>query len=193
MQIAKIGRWFQEIGIAILVAGVTITLSSNRAIASEVIIFTYGAATQSVPFEELQTFVETGEKSSSIDFLLSLSKQNPLLMRRILKQKFPADTQLVSDLLNTTPGEYVLSQTGNVVGSKSRRANVTALRGSLIRSASDDGLVSLIELFEHYPTEQVYVNGKIISRVQNNINQFVEETNRYIKLPASLLRELNLQ
>lgn len=193
MQIAKISRWFRETGIAILVASVTITLGSNRVLASEEVIFTYGGATQSVPIEELQTFVETGETSSSIKFLLSLSNRSPSLMRRILKQKFPADTKLVSDLLNTAPGEYVLSQTGNVVGAKSQRANVTALRGSLIRSASDDGLVSLIELLEHYPTKQVYVNGKILARVQNNINQFVEETEKYIKIPADLLRELNSQ
>lgn len=193
MQIAKISRWFQETGIAILVASVTITLGSNRVLASEEVIFTYGGATQSVAIEELQTFVETGETSSSIKFLLSLSNKSPSLMRRILKQKFPADTKLVSDLLNTAPGEYVLSQTGNVVGSKSQRANVTALRGSLIRSASDDGLVSLIELLEHYPTKQVYVNGKMLARIQNNINQFVEETEKYIKIPADLLRELNSQ
>ena len=193
MQIAKISRWFQETGIAILVASVTITLGSNRVLASEEVIFTYGGATQSVAIEELQTFVETGETSSSIEFLLSLSNRSPSLMRWILKQKFPADTKLVSDLLNTAPGEYVLSQTGNVVGSKSQRANVTALRGSLIRSASDDGLVSLIELLEHYPTKQVYVNGKMLARVQNNINQFVEETEKYIKIPADLLRELNSQ
>ena len=193
MQIAKISRWFRETGIAILVASVTITLGSNRVLASEEVIFTYGGATQSVAIEELQTFVETGETSSSIEFLLSLSNRSPSLMRWILKQKFPADTKLVSDLLNTAPGEYVLSQTGNVVGSKSQRANVTALRGSLIRSASDDGLVSLIELLEHYPTKQVYVNGKMLARVQNNINQFVEETEKYIKIPADLLRELNSQ
>ena len=193
MLVAKISRWFRETGIAVLVAGATITLGSNRVLASEEVIFTYGGATQSVAIEELQTFVETGETSSSIKFLLSLSNRSPSLMRWILKQKFPADTKLVSDLLNTAPGEYVLSQTGNVVGSKSQRANVTALRGSLIRSASDDGLVSLIELLEHYPTKQVYVNGKMLARVQNNINQFVEETEKYIKIPADLLRELNLQ
>ena len=191
MSTAKISRWFHETGIAILVASVTITLGSDRVLASEEAIFTYGGAAQSVPIEELQTFVKTGETSSSIEFLLSVSNQKPSLMRSILKQKFPADTKLVSDLLNTAPGEYVLSQTGNVVGSKSQRANVTALRGSLIRSASDDGLVSLIELLEHYPTQQVYVNGKMLARVQNNVNQFVEETSKYIKIPADLLEELN--
>lgn len=192
MLVTKISRWFRETGIAVLVASATITLGANRVSASEEVIFTYGGAAQSVPIEELQTFVETGETSSSIKFLLSLSNQKPSLMRRILEQEFPADTKLVSDLLNTAPGEYVLSQTGNVVGSKSRRANVTALRGSLIRSASDDGLVSLIELFEHYPTKQVYVNGKMLAKVQNNVNQFVEKTEKYIKIPASLLLELNL-
>ena len=189
----KISRWFRETGIAILVASATITLGSNRVLASQEVIFTYGGAAQSVAIEELQTFVETGETSSSIDFLLSLSNQKPSLMRLILKQKLPADTKRVSDLLNTAPGEYVLSQTGNVVGSRSQRANVTALRGSLIKSASDDGLVSLIEILEHYPTKQVYVNGKMLARVQNNINQFVNKTEKYIKIPASLLRELNSQ
>ena len=189
----KISRWFRETGIAILVASATITLGANRVLASQEVIFTYGGATQSVAIDELQTFVETGETSSSIDFLLSLSNQKPSLMRLILKQKLPADTKRVSDLLNTAPGEYVLSQTGNVVGSRAQRANVTALRGSLIKSASDDGLVSLIEILEHYPTKQVYVNGKMLARVQNNINQFVNKTEKYIKIPASLLRELNSQ
>ena len=189
----KISRWFRETGIAILVASATISLGANRVSASQEVIFTYGGATQSVAIEELQTFVETGETSSSINFLLSLSNQKPSLMRLILKQKLPADTKRVSDLLNTAPGEYVLSQTGNVVGSRSQRANVTALRGSLIKSASDDGLVSLIEILEHYPTKQVYVNGKMLARVQNNINQFVNKTEKYIKIPASLLPELNSQ
>lgn len=194
MQVTKIGKWFQNTGIAVLVAGMTISLSSKRALASREVIFTYGGATQSVPIEELQAFAETGETSSSVDFLLSHANQNPSAMRWILKQEFPADTKLVSDLLNTMPGEYVLSQTGNVVGSKSRRANVTALRGSLIRSASDNGLVSLIELLENYPTRQVYVNGKILVKVRDNIDRFVEDTSRYIEIPTEILRErLNSQ
>ena len=83
MQIAKISRWFRETGIAVLVASVTITLGSNRVLASEEVIFTYGGATQSVAIEELQAFVETGETSSSIKFLLSLSNRSPSLKERV--------------------------------------------------------------------------------------------------------------
>ncbi len=113
------------------------------------------------------------------------------MMRWILKQEFPADTRLVYDLLNTAPGEYVLSQTGNVVSSKSERANVKALRGALVASASDDNIISLIELLENYPTQQVYVNGKLLAKARTNFSQFVEEANKYIqlRLPVSFLRE----
>ena len=153
MGVTKIGGWFGKTGIAILVAGIAISLSPNRVKASEEIIFTYGGATQTVSLEELQDFAATGEISPSLNFLLNFSKQNPAMMRWILKQEFPADTRLVYDLLNTAPGEYVLSQTSNVVSSKSERANVKALRGALVASASDDNIISLIEVLENYPTQ----------------------------------------
>lgn len=179
----RIGWWFQKNGIAVLVASVAVFFAPNRVEAAEEIIFTYGGATQSVSLEELQVFATGGEISPSLDFLLNFGKQNPWMMRWILKKEFPANTKLVYDLFNTAPGEYVLSQTSNVVGSKSERANVTALRGALIASASDDNVISLIELLENYPTQQVYVNGKLLAKAQGNFNQFVEKTNKYIQVP----------
>lgn len=172
--------------IALFSAGIAISLSPKQALSSEQVIFTYGGFTQSVSLDELQDFANTGEISSSLDTLLDYSNQNPFFMRWILRQEFPANNKIVSDLLNTLPGEYVLSQTGNVVGSKAERANVTALRGALIKSASDNNLVSLIELLANYPTEEVYVNGKILAQMRENLNQFVEETSRYIKIPLNL-------
>ena len=78
------------------------------------------------------------------------------------------------------------SQTGNVVNSKTEVANVTALRGALVASASDNNLVSLLELLENYPTPDVYVNGKILSRLRGDFHQFVEGTSQYIKIPLNL-------
>jgi len=183
------GGWLQKTVIAFLVGSVAVFLNPKSAIASEEIIFTYGGARQSVSLEELQVFAATGETSPSLDFLLNFSQQNPSMMRWILKQEFPANTKLVYELFNTTPGEYVLSQTGTVVGSKSERANVTALRGALIASASDDNTISLIELLENYPTQQVYVNGKILAKARGDLDQFVEETSKYIEVPRELFNK----
>lgn len=187
MREAKISKWFRKTSIVIAIAGMIIYLNPNRAKASEEIIFTYGGATQSVSLSELQTFAATGEMSPSLNFLLNFSKQNPGMIRWILRQEFPADTKLVYDLLNTSPGEYVLSQSSNVVGSKSERANVKALRGALVASASNDNVISLIELLENYPTPRVYVNGKLLAQMRSNLNQFVEETSKYIQIPRGLL------
>lgn len=171
-------KCWQKIGIIMSVASSSLLLNISPAIASEKVIFRYSGATQSVSLEELQTFASTGEISPALDFLLKFGKQNPFIIRWILTQQFPANTRLIYDLLNTAPGEFALSQTGNVVSAKSEKANVKALRGALIRSASDDNLISLIELLENYPTKEVYVDGKILSQVQQDLAGFIGEVNK---------------
>ena len=183
---AKKSRWMKRTAIAFLGAGAAISLCSQKAYSSEKVIFTYSGLTQSVPLKELEEFANTGEVSSSLETLLYYGDQNPFVMRWILRQEFPANTKLISDLFNTPPGEYVLSQTSNVVGAKSERANVEALRGALVTSASDNNLVSLMELLANYPTRDVYVNGKILAKLRGNFNQFVGETSQYIKIPLNL-------
>ncbi|MEM6612212.1 MAG: alpha/beta hydrolase [Cyanobacteria bacterium P01_C01_bin.72] len=181
---ARMG-WWRQMAIAFWSAGMAVALNPSGAVGSERVIFTYGGLTQAVSLEELQTFAATGEKSPALKTVLKSGKQNPFVIRWILKQEFPADAKFVSDLLNTAPGEYVLSQTGNVVGTKTEKANLKALRGALIASASDNNLISLIEILENYPTRDVYVNGKILIRLRRNIGQLVEDTSHHIKTPLS--------
>lgn len=187
MPAINIYKWFRGTGLMMFFAGVLLSWEAHQTLASEKVIFRYGGASQSISLDELQTFANTGEISPALDFLLQFGKQNPLTIRWILTQQFPANTQVIYDLLNTAPGEYVLSQTGNVVTSKSERANIQALRGALIASASDDNLISLMELLEEYPTKEVYVDGKILAKAQRNLANFINETNRYIKIPLSFL------
>ena len=178
MQKTNILECLKKTGITMFVASSALFFSGEKAIASEEIIFKYSGATQSVSLEELQIFADTGEVSSALEFLFKFGKQNPFIIRWILTQQFPANTKLIYDLLNTAPGEFALSQTGNVLSAKSERANVKALRGALIASASDDNLISLIELLENYPTKEVYVDGKILSQVQRDLAGFINETNK---------------
>ena len=187
MLVSHICKWFRETGIVVFVAGMAISLSPSLASASEKVIFKYGGITQSVSLKELQTFATTGERSASLDTLFKNGKQNPNVIRWIMRQQFPANTKIVYDLLNTAPGEYVLSQTGTVVGTKSERANVKALRGALVKSINDDNLISLIELLENYPTKEVYVDGKILAKARDNLADFINETNMYIKIPLDIL------
>lgn len=172
-------KWLRQVAIAFISAGALIFLTPSRASSSEKVIFTDGGLSQSVSLEELQDFADTGKVSPALNTLLKHGEQNPFIIRRILRQEFPANNRLISDLLNTIPGEYVLSQTGNIVSSKTEIANVTALRGALVTSASDNNLISLIELLENYPTQEVYVNGKILTNLRENFVHFVESSSQY--------------
>ena len=99
----NINKWFRKTGIVMLIVGWAVSLKPSRAFAAEEIIFTYGGITESVSLEELRDFAEKGEISPSLNFLLNSSKQNSFLMRKILKQEFPANTKLIYELLNTAP------------------------------------------------------------------------------------------
>ena len=184
----KIPRWLWKTGLSLFATSLTVSIAPNRVMAAEKITFTYGVASQSLAIEELDTFAATGEASSALNFLLTHSQQNPLMIRWILTQQFPADIKLIYDLFNTAPGEYVLTQTSNIVNTKSERADVKALRGALIASASDDSQISLLELLHQYPTQQVYVDGKSLSKVRRNLWNFLDQTKKYIKLPLGFLQ-----
>ena len=134
------------------------------AVAAEEVIFYYGVASQSVSVKELENFALVGEKSPSLEFLFAFSRQNPQLARHFLNQEFPIEAIWLANLLNSTPGTFVLKETGKIVHPKSKSANVQALRGALIQSASDDNRVSLLEFLQNYPTRQVYVDGKVFSK-----------------------------
>ncbi|WP_158260661.1 alpha/beta hydrolase [Pleurocapsa sp. CCALA 161] len=173
-------KWLRQVAIAFISAGALIFFVPSRASGSEKVIFTDGGLSQSISLEELQDFADTGKVSPALNTLLKHGQQNPFVIRRILRQEFPANNRLISDLLNTIPGEYILSQTGNVVSSRTEIANVTALRGALVTSASDNNLISLIELLENYPTQEVYVNGKILFKLRENFVNFVEGSSQYL-------------
>jgi hypothetical protein len=127
--------------------------------AAEQLVVTYGAFQASFTLRDLETLANTGEVPNSIGFYLELAGVAPQDLRSALNTKVKVSHHFLDNLLNTEGGEYVLSEITQVVHTPSRQANVQALRSAFIMAASDDQQVSLLELLQHYPTQQVYVNG----------------------------------
>ncbi len=186
----KISQWLSEASMVVFAISLTFSIVPSRVLAAQKVTFQYGVASHSVSIQELEDFVATGETTPAIDFLIRTSEQNPETVRWMLVQKFPVDNQLVNNLLNTPPGEYFLTQTSDVVNSRSENANVRALRGALVTSASDDGYVSFLELLQNYPTQQVYVDAKKLAKTRRNIITSLEEVQNYITIPFRFVREL---
>jgi hypothetical protein len=96
---------------------------------------------------------------SSIELYLELAGVTSEELRLALTSEVTVSHRFLDNLLNTEGGEYTLTEVTQVIHTPSQQASVQALRSALIAAASDDQQISLLELLQTYPTQQVYING----------------------------------
>jgi len=140
------------------------TLNSNIS-ATKQLVLTFGPFSGSISIQELESFAATGQLSSALDFYLKQAKVKPEDFRNILTQEVKVNVKLLDRTLNSLLGEYLLFQVGQVIHTRSRRANIQALRSALVLSAMGDNRISLLEFLQKYPTQEMYVNGIRLARV----------------------------
>lgn len=141
-------------------------LPSTAAYAAKDIVLTYGFLRHSIPVSEITRFAETGKQSPSLALLVSLSQQDPALLREALNRTVPVNYLVLQGALNSSHGDSILAEASQVVHPNRREESVPALRAAIATSAQDNR-VSLLEFFENYPTDTMYVDGeKLMDAVQ---------------------------
>ena len=187
----KLSQWLTKSSVLLLGIGAGTLLGSSNALASEEIILSYSALGQSVSVQDLETFVETGEMSSSIRFLVDVTQQNPDDVRNALTKELGLSLTFLHDVLNSLPGEYALFQAGQIIHPKSKpnRALITSLRGALIISASDDDKISLLEFFQNYPTQQMYIDARLLKNTAEDVIGFINRAEERLEVPLALAKD----
>jgi hypothetical protein len=153
---------FQFLGLRhalILVGSTCLLFLSTPAFAAERVVLNYGIFRESLSVEELSTFAQTGELSRSLRINFALARQDPKAIRQYLTEPVKVNVVFLDRVLNSRIGNIILDQISQVIYTPSRRADRQALRAALVLSASQDGQVSLIEIIENYPTNEVEVDG----------------------------------
>lgn len=167
-----------------------VVTTAHPSLASEQLYFTYGPFERSIPIEDLRAFAETGETTSQIRWYLGLTDLEPELFRSILTQEVGLSLTTVDQITYSLPGEYVLFEIGQLVHTKSRLANIQALRGALLVSLSDDNRISLIEFLENYPTPGIYVDGVVLARAARDVENFIDRLQPTIAIIEEFLAGL---
>jgi hypothetical protein len=147
--------------------------------AAEKIILKYSILRESVSIPELSQLSKTGEVSSSLQSYLNLANQKPEDLQRWLNQSFNIDPIVLSEVLNSFVGKYLLQQIAEVIHTPSQRSNIEALRGALISSATEDKNISLIEVLENYPTAELQVEGDRLMELYQQIKGLVGKIPRF--------------
>lgn len=155
-----------------LTTTLAIALSSGSALAAEKVVLTYRIFRQSISVEELSTFAQKGELSSSLRVNLALARQDPKVIRRYLTESVTVNPVLLDRVLNSPVGNIVLDEISQAIHTPSRRADRQALRAALVLSAAQDRNISLIEVIENYPAAEVIVDGDRLERAYRQLRQF---------------------
>jgi hypothetical protein len=173
--------------LAIAIATLIVTLPTP-AIAAETINFSRGIFSQSVSLEELVTFAKTGESSPALDFLFKFTGHNPEVIRLLLVQEIPINAVTASNLLNSPLGGYILDRASMIVNTGASKGNREALRGALIESAEGDSKISLLEVWDNYPTKKVVVDGQSWISMTQGFSDTLEQVGKTAQLSVALLQ-----
>ncbi|MDF5717688.1 MAG: alpha/beta hydrolase [Rhizonema sp. NSF051] len=158
---------------------------SNSAIAAEKIVFKYGIFHASVPVSELTTLAETGEASLRLNFFLSQAHQDPQTLRNTLIKEVTVSPVLLDRALNNPIGELLLDQISQTIHTPSNQANQQALRSSIVLSANQDNKVSLIEILQNYPNQEVDVEGKRLADTYDQLSLLAKRLQNLLPIRQS--------
>ncbi|MGI0482234.1 alpha/beta hydrolase [Geminocystis sp. CENA526] len=145
----------------------------QKATGAETIVLRYSMLRPSIPVADLTNLCETGEVSSALASYLRLANQKQDNVRNALCRKIPVDGVMLSKMLNHPLGGMVLNIFAEVITTPSQRASKESLRGAIVTSALKDNNISIMEVAQNYPTEEVHINGDRLMEIYNQIDSIL--------------------
>ncbi len=135
------------------------------------LVIALGPLRPSISIGDLTTFAKTGYLSPGWRSMLRMAKIAPADLRQALTQTVATSATNLDESFNSLLGEYALFKIGDVIQTPSNRANIQALRSTLVLSAAGDGQFTLLELLQRYPTSQIVLNGGRLIRLGQLVNR----------------------
>ncbi|NES64260.1 MAG: alpha/beta hydrolase [Okeania sp. SIO2D1] len=159
------------------IAGVI--LSSQSAIATQkIVIELVGPIRASIKVKDLRVFAETGKTTKTISQALGISKINPNTVRGLMTLEVGANVSNLAKVLYSNLGQNVTKGIAEVVQTRHNYESDKALRSSIILAAADDNRISVLEVLEKYPTEEMHIDvgkiNEIVDKVKGTIGNLEE-------------------
>jgi hypothetical protein len=143
--------------------------------AAEEIVFTFGPIRPAVSITDLENLAATGRVPNNLRFYFNISGVEPSVVQNALTTELPVDLLFADRTLNSLPGEFALFEIGQIVHTRSRQANIQALRAAVVLSVSEDNTLTLLEFLQNYPTQQLYIDGVELAKVARDVSQALED------------------
>jgi hypothetical protein len=146
---------------------------------------TYGAASISVEFADLDTFAETGEQSNQLRALFTLADlSDPQIadVRTALNFGFNIPTDIVDSLLSSNYGRLALGAFSLFVTPGSQLDQIADNVIDAVKAATRDGRLTFLELILSYEgIDVIEVNAEALVDLYQDISGFKDQAIEFLR------------
>jgi predicted dienelactone hydrolase len=181
------GNWASTLGKNSLLLVLSIVLPtlgiSNSVLAAERIYASYSTLELSISVTTLENYAKTGvinEDLAAYQQYLPLQQLQEL--RQILLNRVKVSPVVVSQLLYTPQGKFLLHRLAQVIIAKSPQPEpgLSALRSALILASGESGGLTLLNVLRKYPTSSIRLDVAEILEIATELEKLVNQTHRAI-------------
>ncbi|MEH2407969.1 alpha/beta hydrolase [Nostoc sp.] len=156
---------------------------SNSVLAAERIYASYSALELSISVTALENYAKTGVIDNDLaayQQYLPLEKLQGL--RRILLHRVKVSPAVVSQLLYTPQGKFLLHRLAQVIRTKSPQPEpeFDALRSALILASAESGGLTLLNVLRKYPNSSIHLDVAETLEIARELEKLVNQTHRAI-------------
>lgn len=173
-------------GAVALGLGGALLFGASEARAADEIILVYNEQTFNISASEIRQFAETGEVPDDLQVFFDDVDQVPDFVQDILVDDIRIP-RVVEEFLESPTGEFVLIQLDQVVSNPSVSGDLESIR-TAVSEAGSDRSISVLELLDAYPTEQVSLNISDLEEVYTDVSNFVERIEPAIATAVEFLQ-----
>lgn len=178
---------------SLAIATLSVLLFAPPTLAAEEVVFRYGIFRQRLAVPELTDFAETGETSRVLGRYLQKANSNPESVRHVLTQPIDINRNLLDTALNNPAADKLLDELGKMIQTPNDKGNREALRTALIRSTENDNRLTLMEVIQNYPTDEIHLDVKRAIKTYNQLAEYQEPLRQAIEKASEVRRILENQ
>lgn len=168
--------------------GGALVAGMGEAQAADEIVLIYNTQTFTIESSEIRRFAETGEVPDDLQVFFDDVDQVPGVVRSLLIDDIRIP-RVVEEFLDSPTGEFVLIQLDQVISNPQQSGDLASIR-SAVSVAGRDREISVIELLNAYPTEQVSVDISNLDEVYTQVSAFVERIEPAIATAVEFLQDI---
>jgi len=171
--------------------GLSLSLAGPGLQAAEQIVLVSGAFRRSIPVADFTHLAETGQARGLLADLLSLSRQDPAEVSKLLNQPVSLPLVLTSRLLGTRIGEVLLERLARIIAPLSApQTGVPALRAAVILGLhAGDGTITPVGFLQAYPVNELAISLPALVALADKASSIADLVRFFSESPLDGLRE----